>query len=68
MFPGVTVWTVTGVMGHVVVARGAVVTGRAVAHIDAELAVGAGIPVNSRIILGKPLGKSIWTLYLRFEM
>lgn len=45
MLAGVSVRTVTCVVCHVVMTRGAIFTRRTVAHIDTILTVGARVPV-----------------------
>lgn len=47
-FPSVAVRTVAGVVRDVVVAGSSVVAGGTVAHVDAELTVGAGVAVERR--------------------
>lgn len=46
MFPSVSVGTMAGVVGYVVMAGGAVVAGRTVTHVDTKLAVGTGVAVG----------------------
>lgn len=50
VFPGIPVRAVASVVSDVVVASGAVIARRTIAHVDAKLAVGARVPDNKTFI------------------
>lgn len=61
VFACVSVRAMTGVVGDMVVTSGAIVAGPAVAHVDTELTIGAGVAATKQT-------KLIWTFVANYNL